>query len=309
MLSLGMRKLQLIHLYFYVGEIYEKILKYHHERFSNNQNQLQFTDIELLTTYLFAIGYEECRTDKAVYKHISNYWSSWFPNFPSYQAYNRRLNDICTVYPQILEVLLARYQKDLDHIPENCFILTDSMPIITCSAKRRGKVALELCNKGYNSTKNLYFYGVKLHGFAFYKKGTLPISSILMLSPGSEHDLNAQRTLLQGMKEHIVFGDKAFNDKDLDELFENSGGSLMLPFKYHRGHTKEYKYRHKAANDLAGRAISKIRQPIESLFAWIIEKTDVQRASKVRSYKGLLKHVFARIASAIFVRMAEIDLF
>jgi hypothetical protein len=80
----------------------------------------------------------------------------------------------------------------------------------------------------------------------------------------------------------------------------------MLPFKYHRGHTKEYKHRHKAANDLAGRAISKIRQPIESLFAWIIEKTGVQTASKVRSYKGLLKHIFARITSAIFVRMAKI---
>jgi hypothetical protein len=308
MLSLGMRKLQLIHLYFYVSEIYEKNLKYHHERFSNNQNQLEFTDIELLTTYLFAIGYEQCRTDKAVYDHISNYWLSWFPSLPSYQAYNRRLNDICAVYPQILEVLLEKYQTDLDYKTENCFILTDSMPIITCSGKRRAKVALELCNKGYNSTKDLYFYGVKLHGFAFYKKGTLPISSILMLSPGSEHDLEAQRMLLQDMKGHIIFGDKAFNDNDLDELFENAGGSLMLPFKYHRGHSKEYKNRHKAANDIASSAISKIRQPIESLFAWIIEKTDVQKASKVRSYKGLLKHVFARIASAIFVRMAKIDL-
>ena len=154
----------------------------------------------------------------------------------------------------------------------------------------------------------MYFYGVKLHGFAFYKKGTLPISSILMIGPASEHDLEAQRTLLQDMKERIVFGDKAFNDNDLDELYEESGGSLMLPFKYHRGHTKEYKNRHKAADDLAATAVSKIRQPIESLFAWIIEKTGVQVASKVRSYKGLLKHVFARIASAIFVRMAKIEL-
>jgi len=308
MLSLGMRQLQLIHLYFYVSEIYEKILKYHHERFSNNQNQLQFTDIELLTTYLFAIGYEECKTDKAVYNHILNYWSNWFPNLPSYQAYNRRLNDICSVYPQMLEILLTKYQSDLDYKPENCFVLTDSMPIITCSAKRRAKVALELCNKGYNSTKNMYYYGVKLHCFAFYKKGTLPISSILMIGSASEHDLEAQRTLLQDMKEQMIFGDKAFNDKELDELFEKSGGSLMLPVKYNKGHTKEYKYRHKAADDLASRAVSKIRQPIESLFAWIIEKTGVQIASKVRSYKGLLKHVFARIAAATFVRMAKIEL-
>jgi len=308
MLSLGMRKLQLIHLYFYVDEIYEKFLKYHHERFSNNQNQPQFTDVELLTTYLFAMGYEPCRTDKAAYDHILNYWLSWFPNLPSYQAYNRRLNDICAVYPRMLEVLLEKYQSDLDHQPKNCFVLTDSMPIITCSAKRRGKVATELCNKGFNSTKSMYFYGVKLHGFAFYKKGTLPIGSILMIGPASEHDLEAQRTLLEDMKKQVVFADKAFNDSDLDSLFEKSDGSLMLPFKYHRGHTKAYKNRHKAANDLAATAVSKIRQPIESLFAWIIEKTGVQVASKVRSYKGLLKHVFARTASAIFVRMAKMEL-
>ena len=54
----------------------------------------------------------------------------------------------------------------------------------------------------------------------------------------------------------------------------------MIPFKYHRGHTQEYKNRHKAANDLAATAVSKIRQPIESLFAWIIEKTGIQIASK-----------------------------
>ena len=308
MLSLGMRQLQLIHLYFYVSEIYEKNLKYHHERFSNNQNEPQFTDVELLTTYLFAVGYEACRTDKAVYNHILNYWLSWFPDLPSYQAYNRRLNDICSVYPKILEVLLEEYQLDLDYEPENCFILTDSMPIVTCSAKRRGKVATELCNKGFNSTKDMHFYGVKLHGFAFYKKGTLPISSILMLSPASEHDLEAQRTLLQDMKKQVVFADKAFIDSDLDKLFEASNGSLMLPFKYHRGHRQEYKNRHKAANDLAATAVSKIRQPIESLFAWIIEKTGIQIASKVRSYKGLLKHVFARITAAIFVRMAKLEL-
>jgi hypothetical protein len=54
----------------------------------------------------------------------------------------------------------------------------------------------------------------------------------------------------------------------------------------------------KAANDLYSRAVSRVRQPIESLFNWIIEKIDIQRASKVRSTKGLLAHVFGRIIAA-----------
>jgi len=34
------------------------------------------------------------------------------------------------------------------------------------------------------------------------------------------------------------------------------------------------------------------------LFNWLIEKTDIQTASKVRSTKGLLVHVFGKIAAA-----------
>jgi len=45
-------------------------------------------------------------------------------------------------------------------------------------------------------------------------------------------------------------------------------------------------------------AVSKVRQPIEALFNWLIEKTDIQRASKVGSTKGLLVHVFGRLAAA-----------
>ena len=45
-------------------------------------------------------------------------------------------------------------------------------------------------------------------------------------------------------------------------------------------------------------AVSVVRQPIESLFNWLIEKTDFQRASKVRSTKGLIVHVFGKIAAA-----------
>ncbi len=47
--------------------------------------------------------------------------------------------------------------------------------------------------------------------------------------------------------------------------------------------------------------VSKVRQPIESLFNWIHEKTNIQKASKVRSYKGLMVHIFGRLAAAMFM--------
>ena len=54
----------------------------------------------------------------------------------------------------------------------------------------------------------------------------------------------------------------------------------------------------RAANDLYSKAVSRVRQPIESLFNWLIEKSDIQKASKVRSTKGLLVHAYGRLAVA-----------
>ncbi len=49
------------------------------------------------------------------------------------------------------------------------------------------------------------------------------------------------------------------------------------------------------------RLVSKFRQPIESLFNWIIEKTNIQRASKVRSTNALLIHCWGKLAFAFFL--------
>jgi hypothetical protein len=47
-------------------------------------------------------------------------------------------------------------------------------------------------------------------------------------------------------------------------------------------------------------AVSHVRQPIEALFAWIEKKTGIECASQVRSYNGLMVHVFGKLAAALF---------
>ena len=56
-----------------------------------------------------------------------------------------------------------------------------------------------------------------------------------------------------------------------------------------------------AADKLFSEAVSRIRQPIESLFNWTGEKTGIQRASKVRWYQGLLAHAFGRLATVMLL--------
>ena len=54
-----------------------------------------------------------------------------------------------------------------------------------------------------------------------------------------------------------------------------------------------------AFSDAFNKAVSTIRQLIESLFNWINELTHIQNASKVRSSKGLKLHTFGKLAAAI----------
>ena len=49
------------------------------------------------------------------------------------------------------------------------------------------------------------------------------------------------------------------------------------------------------------RLVSKLRQPIESFFKWLNDKTQIQTASSVRSANGLLLHCFGKLTFALFL--------
>lgn len=71
--------------------------------------------------------------------------------------------------------------------------------------------------------------------------------------------------------------------------------AVYTPIKKHKGQT-----RLDSADKLYSTAVSRIRQPIEALFAWIEQKSGIESAGKVRSYAGLMVHVFGRLAAAFF---------
>jgi hypothetical protein len=182
------------------------------------------------------------------------------------------------------------------------------MPIITCSGRRYGIVAPEVTDKGYNSTKKMHYWGVKLHALSIAHQGALPAPEYLTVSSASTHDLTAQRDILRSNSDKYIFADKAFRDSELEHRFTESGGQLLIPIKYYRGQPEWDKQRHKATDDLYSKAVSSIRQPIESFFNWLIERTDIQRASKVRSTKGLIVHIFGRITAAVYRKLDDMKL-
>jgi len=286
---------KLIEIYFYTCKKFEIDLKYCCERFSNN-NDPEFTDEEAMTIFLYTIHQEQRFKCKQIHRFAHDYLRSWFPKLQSYTTFNNRLNRLSEAFIHLVRPLLAEFA------PKECsseFSLLDSMPIIICSGKRVGKVAPELTDKGYCSTKGMYYYGSKLHALAFHHKDHLPFPEDLLLTPASEHDLKIFKQVWSTIENLTFFGDKIYHNNDyFDDLATLKKSIMLTPVKGFKGLSAWERQFDKAANDLFSTAVSKVRQPIESLFNWLIEKTDFQRASKVRSSKGLIVHVFGKIAAA-----------
>jgi hypothetical protein len=289
------KELKLIAMYLFISDIYKKELKFSCSRFSNN-SEPEFTDAEVMTIYLYAMHIEQRFRIKQIYGYANDHLRSWFPLLPSYVAFNTRLNRLGEAF-KLLSANLINEFLPTESIGEKS--LLDSMPIITCSAKREGKVAREITDKGFCSTKGIYYYGLKLHALAFHRPHHLPFPEQFQLTPASENDLNLFKQAWGGIENRTFFGDKIYHDSQYFQNTANTLNSLMLtPVKCTKGETEGLKQRDKASNDLFSTAVSRIRQPIESLFNWLIEKTDIQKASKVRSTKGLMVYVFGRLAAA-----------
>ncbi len=286
---------RLIRIYLIISELYENELCYVSQRFSNNCEP-DFTDQEVMTIFLYAMSEEERFTISQIYKYADRHLRSWFPQLPSYVAFNKRLNRLGEAFRSLCCILLCA------KIPFECrndYSVLDSMPIFTCSGKRTPKVALEITDKSFCSTKNLYYHGLKLHALAFWRPGGLPHPESFVITPASENDLNVFKQNWANIENRTFWGDKIYYDNPFyDKLYTEKNSIMYTPVKGIKGVPDIIKQRDKAANDLFSRAVSKIRQPIESLFNWLIQKTDIQRASKVRSTKGLIVHVFGRIAAA-----------
>ena len=291
----------LIRIYLFVCRRYRGRLKAVAQRQSNNRKP-DFTDEEVLKpeqsfgVYLFGI-IRKRKTIQEIYDYTADHFPGWFPGLPSYGGYVQRLNRLSAVFAPLVESALE--EIDGSEAAKEAARIADSMPIMMAGEKRssQASVAPEFANKGYCSSKGTFFYGVKLHVVGERRRGSVPLPEYVGMTPGSENDLVALRRVLPEIKGRQLYGDKAYSDGPMKErLAEDQDLDLLTPVKKKKGQE------HLAAADkLFSEGVSRVRQPIESLFNWIDDKTGIQCASKVRSYQGLLVHVFGRLAAAMLL--------
>jgi hypothetical protein len=286
----------LVRIYLFVCRHYRGRLAATVQRQSNN-SEPDFTDEEVLTIYLFGLA-KKRETVSEIHEYVEEHFLDWFPDLPSYQSYNRRLNRLNAVFSPLVEKALEEIDGQGCH--KNMLRIVDSMPIMLAKGNRASQATVaseRIVDVGYCSSKDTFYHGVKLHVVAERRSDQLPLLRRAGLTPGSENDLRALRRVLPEIESGVLCGDKAYCDGPLKEqLAETQDLDLLTPVKKEKGQRTL-----SSADKLYSEAIGRMRQPIESLFSWIDEKTGIQKASKVRSYQGLLVHVFGRLAAAMLI--------
>jgi len=150
----------------------------------SNNNNPQFSDEELLTIFIYGVMKKRFEL-KDIYNYAHSHLREWFPKLPSYVAFVQRLNRFDSLFPMLIELILNDFSES-DLIPH--IQLIDSMPIILAKGKRsaKAKVANQGANKGYCASKDIYYYGGKLHILDLKREGPFLCHSIL----GSPQQVN-----------------------------------------------------------------------------------------------------------------------
>ena len=299
-----MRELELIRLYYYLCECYDNELCWHCQRFSLNSspNNEKITNAELLTIYFYCRRYENRHKKSEIYDYASRYMKSYFPQLPNYANFNTRINALHHLMLALLPIMLQHIvEQDIVKDISQEISLVDAFPIMLCSGKRSGKVARELSDKSFCATKNMYYYGLKMHMVARRVPNSIPLMDFVSITPASENDIAAFKPILPKLTGKAIFADKAYSDLGLNEqIFKQQNSYIYTPVKLVKGQTLNQRQFKKAADDLFSTAVSRVRQPIESLFNCINEKTNLQNAAKVRATNGLMVHIFGALVKALF---------
>lgn len=283
----------LITLYLRICKEYESTLWINCQRFTNGGCK-SFTDEEAMLIYLIGImrGF---KCVKAIHRYVIDHLSSWFPTLPKYPAFIHRINRLHEAFRLLIESL----QSDkVPHDDEGVYLI-DSFPIILAQHNHAytAKVAPELASKSYNSTKKMYYYGVKAHVVARRREGTLPDLEIVMLEGAARQDGPLFDQIRPMLHDNLVFADQAYKRPDAQDIELTQDLKVFTPVTKARGQKKL-----EPEQRTFSKAVSRMRQPIETLFGWINRQTGIENAGLVRSTVGLLTHIFGRLAAAMLFR-------
>ncbi len=187
----------------------------------------------------------------------------------------------------VVQAAHSQFAPTADRVIDNVLV------VLARAARATGaRVARDVADQSFCASKTLWYHGVKIHLQAVRCVGHLPLPERLLVTEASCHDLTALRQMDIKMGNCVLFADKASADTTIRAKFGRPGTTLVTLNKKEKNQPLAH------TDSLWSRFVSSMRQPIESLFNWIIEQTGIQNASQVRSTSGLLVHCYGKLAVA-----------
>lgn len=185
-----------------------------------NTNLQKQSDTKIISAVIWGTmqGYA---TQSQLYRGIR---STLFPNdFPERSRFCR----ICQNLAFTVNVIRYFFIKSLPIGTE--LVIIDSLPSPMCKPIRnhRAKILHEVANIGYNSTKKMHYYGVKLSFFV--TDSGYPLDYVV--SAASIHDVRLVATLAQATPVKKIIGDKGYLSLPLKEELKKIGITLTTPLR------------------------------------------------------------------------------
>lgn len=108
------------------------------------------------------------------------------------------------------------------------------------------------------------------------RPGTLPLPDYRGLTPANDHDLPVFRQITQQLRGGEVYLDKAYADEVLRQTSQDEQAlTLLTPVKKGKGQACL-----DAVDQWLSTAVCRVRQPSESFFNWLEEKTGTRHSAR-----------------------------
>ncbi len=163
-------------------------------------------------------------------------------------------------------------------ISPDTIVIMGSFPLPLCQPIRNhsAKIFNDVADIGYNATKNLWFYGFKVHML-------VTLSGVILnyvVTPASVHDIKVVDELLEGCRQSVVLADLGYLSQELKDRLEQKGYHLWTPLHQNMVGTEQHNHWQ----------LLVMRRTIETRFSELCALFDIEHIL-TRSIRGLHEQI------------------
>ena len=147
--------------------------------------------------------------------------------------FNRRARQLIWLVQLIRQVMNNQISPDT-------IVIIDSFPLPLCQPVRnyRTRIFDGLADIGYNASKNLWFYGFKVHMLVTLSGYILNY----VVTPASVHDIRAVEDLLEICRQAYILADLGYLSRDLKDHLVQKGYHLWTPLRRNMAGAKQHNH-------------------------------------------------------------------